>query len=266
MDDPQFRKLLDFFGLSWKGYRRVRKGVQKRVGRYMLEHGFRNLEPFLAALEKDEELRKQVEQLMTVSISRFFRDRKLWQALGKYVLPEITTRGEERIKVWSAGCARGEEVYSFKILWEEWKGIRDRVPELEVWATDVNPEFLERARWGVYSVSSLKELPEELRTKYFRPANGSQVVISDSLKEGILWKVHNLLAEDPPASGFEIIFLRNNLLTYYKEDIQRAVIFKVIHGLRYGGFLIIGAHEKLPTGIHGLNPFPQHRNIFQKES
>ena len=103
MDDQQFRQLLDFFGLSWKGYRKVRKGVKKRVGRYMREHGFHSMEEFLWTLEGNREQRGQGEKLMTVSISRFFRDRGLWQAVEKYLLPEIVAREIQKIKVWSAG-------------------------------------------------------------------------------------------------------------------------------------------------------------------
>ncbi len=264
MDDPSFHQLLDFLCLSWKGYRKVRKGIQKRVARYMHGHEFRSMDAFLSALEKNRRQREEVEKLLTVSISRFFRDRKVWQTLERFVLPEIILQERPKIKIWSAGCACGEEVYSIKILWEEWGKSRSPLPELELWATDRNFELLDRGRLGVYPSSSLRELREEWRSKYFRPLKGNRWAIKDSLKENILWKDHNLLRDEPPSEGFQIIFLRNNLLTYYKDEVLKPGFGKVVKSLSPRGFLMIGAHERLPEDFTNLFPYPHHPNIFQK--
>ena len=263
MDDQQFRCLLDFLGLSWAGYRKVRKGVKKRLSRFMQQLRFRRIDEFLLAMEGNPELRKQVEILMTVSVSRFFRDRGLWEALEKHVLSEIINRGDENIRAWSAGCACGEEVYSFKILWGTIRRRLEKLPELDLWATDMNPLYLEKAREGVYPLSSLKELSPEWRRAYFELQTESQFAVSDFLKEGVLWRVHNLLTDVPPQTGFQVIFLRNNLLTYYKDEVKNAALGRIIESLAPGGFLIIGSHEKLPeTGR--VQPFLWHPNIFQK--
>ena len=263
MDDRSFRRLLDFLDLSWAGYRKVRKGVKKRVSRYMQQLDFRGMDELLLALDKNLELRRQAELLMTVSISRFFRDRRLWQALEEHLLPEIILKKGEAVKVWSAGCACGEEVYSFKILWDTMKRRFGRLPELELWATDMNPLYLEKAREGIYPASSLKELPPERRSGYFSPRPESSGAVSASLKEGISWRVHNLLAEAPPQRDFQIIFLRNNLLTYYKNEVKVPAFRRIIANLTPEGFLIIGSHEELP-GTGNLVLFPHHPNIFQK--
>ena len=118
MDDEQFRQLLDFFELSWSGYRKVRKGVKKRVNRHMQSLGCRRTSYYLQLLREQPTCRRDCEQLMTVSISRFFRDRQLWTFLESNFLPEIAAGTSEPVAIWSAGCASGEEVYSFKIIWE----------------------------------------------------------------------------------------------------------------------------------------------------
>jgi len=222
------------------------------------------MDDYLQALEENPERKEQAERLLTVSSSRFFRDRSLWQTLKNQVLPMMITKDTEKIKVWSAGCACGEEAYSFKIVWDKLRGAFERFPELELWATDMNPEVIDKARAGVYSLSSLKELPEGLRVSYFNPAEESYLTISDSLKKGILWKLHNLLSDDPPQKDFQIIFLRNNLLTYYKKTVQKPVFRRVLDSLAAGGFLIIGAHEKLPSESLELFPSRHPPNIFQK--
>jgi len=264
MNDLQFRRVLDFFGLSWKGYRRVRKGVKRRLARYLQDQGFRGMEPFLHALEKDPERRAEVEKLLSVSISRFFRDRNLWQAIEECVFLALIAEETQKIKVWSAGCARGEEAYTFKILWEKTRERAGQMPGLELWATDLNPEYLARAQEGAYSAGSLKELPGELRSKYLRPSPHQRFSVTDAVKEGVRWEVHHLCRDDPPAKEFSLILLRNNLLTYYQEGIRDPALSRVIDSLIPGGFFIIGAHEKLPLGYPVLLPFSGHPSICRK--
>ena len=117
MDDDQFRQLLDSFDFSWSGYRKVRKGVKKRVSRHMQDLKCQNMDTYLDLLNQKTELRQECERRMTVSISRFFRDRQLWHNLADDLLPHLIEREKNTLRVWSAGCARGEEVYSFKIVW-----------------------------------------------------------------------------------------------------------------------------------------------------
>ena len=263
MDDQQFRRILDFLGLSWKGYRKVRKGVKRCISRHMLQIGFRRVDELLLAMETDGELRKQVENLMTVSISRFFRDWELWQILEKCILPEMIERKYGKVNVWSAGCACGEEVYSFRILWDTMQRHFEWMPELELWATDLNPLYLEKAREGIYPLSSLKELQPEYRVAYFTTRSEARFRVSDFLKEGVLWRVHNLLSDVPPRTGFQLIFLRNSLLTYYKDEIKEQALGRIVESLEPGGFLIIGSHEKMsPSG--SLVPFPHHPDILKR--
>ena len=118
MDDKQFRAILCFYGLSWAGYQRVRRGVKKRLRAHMLTLEVRTVKEYLERLGSDREARRKGERLMDVSISRFFRDRDLWQALEQEVLPGRILRGDKSIRVWSAGCACGEEAYSVKMVWQ----------------------------------------------------------------------------------------------------------------------------------------------------
>ena len=264
MNDQQFRQLLDHFGYAWRGYRKVRNGVKKRLRRHMQQLECRNIDEYLHILDRDEELRKHFECEMSVSVSRFFRERLLWKMIEDHIVPEILKANAKKVKFWSAGCACGEEVYSFKIVWESLRTRFDYLPELEIWATDLNPEYLKRAKDGVYPVSSLKEVPERLKETYFRTAKeGGHRRIAQSLNKGILWKVHNLLC-DLGGRSCQIIFLRNSVFTYYKDELRQSAFQKVIDNLVQGGFLIIGSHEKLPIESKDLLPFSSQRYIFRK--
>ena len=167
MDDLQFRQLLDYFNYSWDGYRRVRKGVKKRISRHMQQMGCRSVDAYLHILERDKEVRQHCEGLMTVSVSRFFRDRMLWKIIENNIVPEILSEKREKVKIWDAGCACGEEVYSMKMLWEILRSRFDDMPEIEIWATDINSVYLRKAQEGIYSVSSIKEVERNVREIYF---------------------------------------------------------------------------------------------------
>jgi chemotaxis protein methyltransferase CheR len=202
---------------------------------------------------------------MTVSISRFFRDRQLWEVLEAQILPGLIAEHRNRVKVWSAGCACGEEVYSLRILWETVSQRHDRLPELELLATDMNPVYLNKAENGVYSRSSLREVPEGIRDEYFRPLRkGGNYAVSGPLKEGIVWQEHNLLI-DSFRSAFHLVFLRNSLLTYYEEALELPAFQRILDSMTRRGFLIIGSHEKIPAGNWELVPTGLHPLIYQKK-
>ena len=220
---------------------------------------------FLAELDKNDEIRHQCERLMTVSISRFFRDRGFWQGFKENILPEFMDVDREKIKFWSAGCACGEEVYSFKIIWTLLSNGYLHVPDLEVLATDLNPIYLDRARSGIYPPSSLKEVTKEIRSGYFKQKGGKKLFeVKASLKKGITWKNHHLLS-DPPGLDFDVIFLRNNVLTYYKEQPKKRAFGNVLESLAPCGILVLGSHETIPfetTELTGVEPFSY---VFRKE-
>ncbi len=258
MEDDQFRQLLDRLNFAWPGYRKVRKGVKKRISRHMQELNCPNMKTYLDLLEQSEAVRKECEMRMTVSISRFFRDRKLWVDLEEDILPRMIETHPKRLQVWSAGCARGEEVYSFRIVWQRLKQAYEHLPGLNITGTDKHPVYIEKARAGVYSKSSLKEVPPEMREHYFDiRKSGHRFDVKAFVKAGIDWKVQNIFAE-PPGSGFDIIFLRNNLLTYYKDPLKEEGLNRVVKALAPDGWMIVGSHEKMPAAASN---FRRHHSI-----
>ena len=263
MDDQQFHRLLEYFDLSWAGYRKVRKGVKKRIARHMEGLGCHTMAEYLLTLDGHPGMRLECERLMAVSISRFFRDQSLWQTLENNIFPEILKRDVDPVRIWSAGCACGEEVNSLKIAWERLRAGHGQMPSLHILATDLNPLYIERAKAGIYPRSSLREVPEEIRPIYFeRQRAKGPFAVKAFLKDGITWKEHHLLS-DPPEKDFHLILLRNNLLTYYKDEVIDRALKGVAACLTPGGYLIIGAHEKIPSLPANLVPLKDHAGIFQ---
>jgi chemotaxis methyl-accepting protein methylase len=265
MDDQQFKQLLDHFQYSWAGYRKVRKGVKKRISRHMQQVRCAGMSEYLELLETHAQEREECERRMAVSISRIFRDRKLWRDLENEILPGLIQAQNEKMKVWSAGCARGEEVYSFMIVWDRLRVRFNRLPKLEMIATDMHPEYIEKAKTGIYAKSSLKEVADEIRADYFdKKKGGNRYDIIPLLKNNITWQIRNMFS-DTPGYGFHIIFLRNNLLTYYQNDLIKAPFTKIIDSLNPDGWLIIGSHEKLPDESSGLTRNPSTPWAYRKD-
>lgn len=264
MDDHQFQQLLDRFQYSWSGYRKVRKGVKKRISRHMSALDCSTIQDYLDLLSENDQVREECERRMTVPISRFFRDRQLWLGLEEEILPSIIEDKHNALKVWSAGCARGEEVYSFNIVWDRLKKVYDHLPELVILATDLNAELIEQAKVGIYNYSSLKEIPETIQKVYFeKKKKGNLFEVKGFLKENIQWKAQSFLTE-PPGFNFDIIFLRNNLLTYHLDPLRKERVMAIINSLKPYGWLIIGVDEKLPEGIPDLIQHPKVPSAFRR--
>ena len=148
-----------------------------------------NITSYLNLLKQCDEVRQECKRRMTVSISRFFRDQDLWRHLEKDLVPDLMETTGKNLYLWSAGCARGEEVYSFKILWERLKERYARLPELRITATDLHPVYIDQAKAGVYAQSSLKEVQQEIRDRYFDVRkNGNCFEVKTFLKKSIYWK------------------------------------------------------------------------------
>ncbi len=265
MDEIDFRLILERFDLSPKGYRRVRKGVQKRIVRHMAVLGCPTAADYLKWLDGDAKLYNEARRHMDVSISRFFRDGPLWRTLEEEIVPSLITEHPGGLRVWSAGCALGQEVYSVAMLRAVLSGKRDAMPPLELWATDVNPDYLDRAIEGIYPAGALARVPEEARARFFQRVGEASFRVVDRLREGIRWRIHDLTADAPPARDFHVIFLRNNLLTYYREEIVEAAMPAIVESLVPGGALVIGRKERLPDFLKGFTPHAAVACLYKEQ-
>ena len=247
-EDNDFKELLAFLKRPWKGYRRVRKGPMKRIRRHMRSLGISDASSYISCLSNCAVERKKCEQLLQITISRFFRDRELWQHLHDHILPELLTECEGKTSIWSAGCGCGEEPYSLSILLHRLASDAGA----KILATDISQKNLLRARQAQYSYSSLKEVPPAILDTYFiKVANGDEYEIADNCRKNIVWQQRNLLT-DIPAERFDMVLLRNSLLTYHQGQIVQDVLSGIVTRLKQGGYLVTGSHESLPTGFDHL--------------
>lgn len=260
MNDDEFRRLLAVLELSWEGFRRVRRGVKKRLRRRMVELGCTSAPAYQALVEGSAAERRVCYRLLAVTVTRFLRDAPLWQALTQRLLPDLQARFGP-LTAWSAGCAGGEEVYSLRMAWAQGAG-RGGAEGLRILASDLLEANLRRARQGVYPGSSLRELPPDWRARWFRPRGRRRWAVDSRLAEGILWVQHDWRT-GPPLGGAHLVLLRNSLLTYHRGD-REALLRPLARIIPAGGLLVVGRREVLPPGVCGLMAVAAAPGVFRR--
>lgn len=260
-------------GLRWEGYRKVRAQVCKRIARRQRELGLADVAAYRDYLDTHRAEWPLLQSLCAVTISRFYRDRDVFDRLTDTVLPALAIAAQRRdadqIKVWSIGCASGEEPYSLALAWR----LVASVPNMgfRILATDVDATVLERARIGCYTGGSLKLLPPAWRAQAFE-ARGAQWCLRAKFREGIEFRQDDV-QDHMPGETFDLILCRNLAFTYFDAAGQRATLDGVSQRLQSGGALVLGTHEALPAdpryapwpairpcGIYRYTPTPSPPN------
>jgi len=252
-------------GLHWPGFRKVRRQVCRRIAARVTELGLADAAAYRERLDSDRAEWQALAPLCTVTISRFYRDREVFDCLGAGVMPALATaaleRGAARLECWSAGCASGEEPYTVAIQWR--MALAARFPELalRVLGTDVDAMLLERARAACYTASSLEALPAAWRKQAFE-RRGRLSCLREPFRGGVELERQDLAAELPQRQ-FDLILCRNLAFTYFGAELARLALERIASRLRYGGALVVGIHEHLPQPGAGFAPWPGCRAVFR---
>lgn len=191
---------------------------------------------------REQELANFVDAVST-NETYFYREINHFNTLKETILPELF-QFKRRIRIWSAGCSTGEEPYTLRIVIDEgkdhlWQG------EAEIIATDISGEVIDKARQGVYRERSMRFVPEEVRARCFHPLGEENYQVKEELRQGIDFKVHNLLKEDPPEQSFDLIFCRNVMIYFDKATQRKLVDEHFAEVLDPRGYLCIGHSESL---------------------
>jgi chemotaxis methyl-accepting protein methylase len=244
MDFDEFlREVAPLLGVQWRPFQR--RGIKRRIEHRIAQIGVPSFEEYLLRIRKDPAEQAHLSRILTVTISRFFRDQEVFNTIGTSLNPTIIkSRSEGDFKIWSIGCASGEEPYSLVILWKEkFEKIYPQI-HLSILATDIDEKLLERAKKGRYKKSSLKEVSENILKGYFRMDNGFYV-LDQACREQIEFRRHDIIHEEP-FSGMDMVFCRNLAFTYFSKESQIDVLKKIARSLREKGYLVIGMDESLP--------------------
>ena len=242
-------------GLHWPAFRKVRGQLCKRIRRRMGELGLGSFDAYRKRLEAEPEEWRVLDGLCHVTISRFGRDHPVFDSLTRHGLPDAAQRAHEEarpVRVWSAGCASGEEAYTIRILWDlfvqqDWPHVG-----LDIVATDVDERILERARTACYPRSSLRELSPDIIHRAF-DSTGGEYCVKPAHRHDIDFACQDLRREIPRGT-FDLISCRNVAFTYFAGPLQLETLERLVSALRPSGHLVIGARETLPEHDHRLIP------------
>jgi chemotaxis protein methyltransferase CheR len=230
------------FGYDFRGYKA--SSLARRIDWLKSKTGLHEPGALAARVDEDPGFFPEVLDALTVDVSAMFRDPPFFLAFRRRVVPFLRTY--PRLRLWVAGCARGEETYSLAIILRE-EGLEERS---QIYATDVNPAAIERAREGIYPVEHLRGYAESYLAAggrasfagYFTVAHG-HAAVDPSLRDAVCFAHHNLAA-DQVFGEMQVICCRN-VLIYFDERLQRDTVRLLDTSLVAGGFLGIGAQESL---------------------
>ncbi|MGI9383386.1 MAG: CheR family methyltransferase [Methyloligellaceae bacterium] len=249
--------------LRWPGFRRVRGQVRKRLARRLGALGLPSLAAYRERLEADPSEWPVLDGLCRITISRFYRDKLVFETLGMQVLPALARQaaaGGRSVRCWSAGCASGEEAYSLKILWDLDVRHGRPKPGMEVTGTDAGEDVLERARRGCYGAGSLKDAPGHWLEHAFETRDRLRCV-RDRHRAGVEFACQDIRREGPEGP-FDLVLCRNLAFTYFEPDLQLEILGRIAATLRAGAYIVIGAHERLPDA-HGFEPLAETPSVLR---
>lgn len=221
---------------------------------------------------RQDELNNLVD-VLTINVSRFFRDTLIFEYITEKILPPIISdkiqRYDNTLRIWAAGCSRGEEPYSIAILINELLKKEDSRQNVYIFATDIDQKAINRAKKAVYSFESIKDIKYGLLEKYFIKENELFELIPE-IKQMVNFSLYDILDKKthaPPESvygHFDMAFCRN-LLIYFQTQYQEVIFNKLHHSLAQKGYLVLGDVEvltiKYEKYFKGLNKWS---HIYQK--
>ncbi len=248
-------------GADFSAYKKTT--LQRRIARRMAVNHIETLGDYARHLEDDLAEAEALYQDCLISVTSFFRDPQVFQALSEQVLPLLL---EERpsaapVRVWVPGCATGEEVYSIAICLLERAGDFQGNPSFQIFATDLSEAALKKARGGTYLENLTQDVSSERLRRFFAKVDG-HYQISKAIREMCVFARHDL-ARDPPFSRMDLISCRN-LLIYLEPRLQERVFATFHYALSPSGFLMLGPAEGVGASSALFAPVDEKHKIYSR--
>jgi two-component system CheB/CheR fusion protein len=235
----------------------------RRVGRRMAQIDAVGYADYSDYLQVHPEEFTALFNTILINVTGFFRDPEAWTYLSEHVIPQLLKDKDpaEPIRVWSAGCASGEEAYTIAMILAEHLGTDEARERVKIYATDVDEEALNHARAASYADRQVAGVPEHLVQKYFESAGGRHVFRKDLRRTVIFGR--NDLMQDAPISRVDLLTCRNTLM-YFNAEAQSRVLGRLHFALADGGVLLLGKAEMLLSHGTRFAPVDLKRRIFRK--
>ncbi|AWB09140.1 methyltransferase (plasmid) [Azospirillum humicireducens] len=255
------RHIQESRGIDFRGYKRT--SLERRIRRRMEEVGCDSFASYHSFLEAHPQEFVDLLNTVLINVTSFFRDTDAWDVLRRDVVPRILERKGDNgsIRIWSIGCASGEEPYSLAILFAEVLGTVDFCRRVKIYATDLDDAALNTARHATYAMREVESVPEPLLERYFERTN-NHYVFQRELRKCVIFGRHNVVS-DAPISRIDLLICRN-LLIYLEADTQAVVLPRLHYALVNDGFLFLGKAETQLARSRMFEPVDLKSRIFAK--
>ncbi|PPS40265.1 CheR family methyltransferase [Chroococcidiopsis sp. TS-821] len=263
--NPEFEALLDYLkhnrGCDLTGYKR--STLMRRFGHRMQNLNIDSYQHYLQYLHRHAQEYLALLDDVLINFTSFFRDRDAWDYLASDIIPQIiaSKQPDEPIRVWSAGCAAGQEIYSLLILLAETLGIESCLQRVQCYATDADEAALKQARQATYSALEVSSIPRDWLEKYFEQTD-QDYVVRPMLRQKIIFGLHDL-TQDAPISKIDLLVCRN-VLIYFNPEAQASILVRFHFALKKTGFLFLGKSETLVNRKQIFTPVHMKHQIYAK--
>jgi two-component system CheB/CheR fusion protein len=267
VSNREFDAMLEYLkgirGFDFTAYKR--QGLIRRVQQRMHRLGYEAYGSYLDYLEEHPEEFPRLLDTILVNVTSFFRDMPCWEYLDSDIIPRLLVAKDEGkpIRVWSAGCATGEEAYTLAMLLAEHLGDDAFCQQVKIFATDVNDGALKKARDASYTAAEIAPIPPPLASKYFEPF-GDMFVFKKPIRKQITFGRHDLIQEAPIAR-IDLLVCRNTIM-YFTLETQTRALERLHLALKDDGYLFLGMSEMVFTHSHTFTPINVARRIFTRVS
>jgi two-component system CheB/CheR fusion protein len=248
-------------GFDFAGYKPA--SLERRIQKRMQTVDVRDYAEYVDYLEVHPEEFEILFNTILINVTAFFRDTAAWEFLREQVIPDLLRRKADPtpIRVWSAGCASGEEAYTLAMVLAEAMGGQGYRERVKIYATDIDEEALTRARTATYDAREIVGVPQALLEKYFEQSDGSYTFRKE-FRRNVIFGRHDLI-QDAPISRVDLLVCRNTLM-YFNAETQSRILTRFHFALNDGGVLFLGRAETLLTHANTFAPLDLRRRISIK--
>lgn len=259
--EPLLELIKSEHDIDFSGYRRA--SLVRRVEKRMRTLGILSSEAYRDLLRMCSLERERLIDAILINVTSFFRDEASWQCLAEKVVPQLLSRkaGAGKIRIWSAGCASGEEPYTLAMIFAKAMGMEDFAQRVTIHATDVDDDALSRGRRGRYTEDQVSRLPPSLLREFFRRMDDNYSVRAQ-LRQRVTFHRHDIIA-DPPIMHVDLLACRNTLM-YLNSETQLRILKRFHRALNDGGILFLGRAETLLPDDSAFRPIDLKRRISAK--
>ncbi|MGQ0814682.1 MAG: CheR family methyltransferase [Gemmatimonadota bacterium] len=238
--------------------------LRRRIAVRMRARGIHTYAEYGELLKQDEGEHHRLLDAITINVSKFYRNQDLWRALESEVVPRLFDLRARPVRLWSAGCAAGEEPYTIAMMLTEYAVRSGRERELlkfKVLGTDIDQESLRQARVARYAAFAFTDIADEARRRWFEEPDFTEV--KPEVRKLVQFEAKDLI-KDSFATGQHLIMCRN-VIIYFEREIQELLFMKFHEALAPGGYLVLGKVESIFGRAAGLfRPVAQRERVFIK--